>query len=737
MKFISKTLLFFCFLLSCAGDRNKFPKLENGILNLQNHSFKEVEHFSLEGEWKFTPGEFTLHETEKTILVSIPESPNWNSYNPNSEKEKIGYGIGSYHLTIYPPHNTEKFAIDFTILFSDCEVYQNKIKIGSTGSLTNTMEGFDIKPHLMPLLPANNNPIHLTVFVKNRFYPLGGIRIPPSFGTYESLKTSREKEILKDAIVVGGFIFLGFYQLGMHFTRRKIIGSLYFFLFCFVMSFQILAAGSETLFVLFESIPSEVVFRIDFFTQYIGVILGLNYIYSLTKEYISKKIISIASGVLIVPSFISIFGSIYLMSFIHLYVLCIIIPILAIALYLIISYIRDKRAGYVYLGLSIILMIGFASHDIVLSLLHKTQPFILNYGLLLFVFFQSIFLSKHISGEIVSAELKFEDALHQLIQSEKLSSLGVMVASVAHEINSPLSAVIMTSDSIREHIADFFRELPYYEPIPKDCYPILISLVELSLIQVEPPSGKDYRQQKQELLSHLETLRIDDIEKVSELLVNLGLKEIPKDWISVFSEKRSDSLITLAEKVVMILQGTNTIQIAANRTIKIAQALKNFTHFDPKAEKRSIQLSDSIQNIIAVLEGYTKQGIQIITNFSPIPPILCYPDELNQVWANLLQNAIQSMNGKGSLKIEIGQTNLNGENYAYISIQDSGSGVPQDIIDRIFDPFFTTKPVGQGTGLGLYISKQVIEKHKGIVEVKSKPGDTKFVVYLPYLAKEK
>ncbi|WP_244279938.1 ATP-binding protein [Leptospira brenneri] len=700
-------------------------------MNLENHSFQEEGILPLEGEWKFTPNKFTLSETQDTILVSIPDSPNWNSYNRREDGKK-GFGIGSYHLTINLPKEKIPLALDFDVIFSDCEVFQDQTKIGSLGSVGNANESIDIKPQLIYLLPSDKNQIQITVFVKNRFYRSGGIRIPPSLGIQKSLKTSREKDILKESIVIGGLFFLGFYQLGMHYTRKKIIGSLYFFFFCLIMSFQILTTGQKTLFLFFESNPSELVYRIDFFTQYASVILGIHYIHSLTKEYLSKQIIYISSGILIIPTIITIFGSVYLISSLHLYVLCVIIPILTVAIYLIFRYIRDKRSGFIYLGLSILLLVGFASHDITISLLGRTKPLLLNYGMLLFVFFQSIFLSKHISGEIVSAELKFKNASQQLIHSEKLSSLGVMVASVAHEINSPLSAVIMTSDSIRDSISTFFKELPYYEPIPKDCYPILVSLIDFSLSQVELLSGKEYRLQKQEISQTLQNLRIDESERMADLLVSLGLKNIPDEWASVFSEKRSDSLLVLAEKVVKILQDTNTIQIAANRAIKIAQALKNFTHFDPKEEKRTIHLADSIQNVIAVLAGYFKQGIQITTNFQQISPISCYPDELNQVWANLIQNAIQSMNGKGELKIEIGQTQKDGIIYVFVSIQDSGPGIPKEILDKIFDPFFTTKPVGQGTGLGLYISKQVIEKHNGIIEINSKPKNTKFTIFLPY-----
>lgn len=146
-------------------------------------------------------------------------------------------------------------------------------------------------------------------------------------------------------------------------------------------------------------------------------------------------------------------------------------------------------------------------------------------------------------------------------------------------------------------------------------------------------------------------------------------------------------------------------------------------------------MSDSLQQILTILQGSIKHGIELKTNFVNIPPIDCYPDELNQVWTNMIQNAIQSMNGKGKLTIEINQTILKNNQFAYVSIEDSGPGVPKDILDKIFDPFFTTKPIGQGTGLGLYISKQIIEKHKGIIDVKSQKGNTKFIVYLPYLDK--
>ena len=117
----------------------------------------------------------------------------------------------------------------------------------------------------------------------------------------------------------------------------------------------------------------------------------------------------------------------------------------------------------------------------------------------------------------------------------------------------------------------------------------------------------------------------------------------------------------------------------------------------------------------------------MIRRYGKIPQILCYPDELNQVWTNLIHNALQAMDFKGCL--EIGAS-LN-ENWVVIQFSDNGPGIPEEIKNRIFDPFFTTKPMGEGSGLGLDISKKIIEKHQGYFTVESEPGKTMFSVSIP------
>ncbi len=140
-------------------------------------------------------------------------------------------------------------------------------------------------------------------------------------------------------------------------------------------------------------------------------------------------------------------------------------------------------------------------------------------------------------------------------------------------------------------------------------------------------------------------------------------------------------------------------------------------------------LIDGIETVLTLYHNQLKQGVEVIRNFNEIPQIMCFADELNQVWTNILHNALQAMHHKG--KLQIGVKLLDG--FIVTGITDSGSGIPPEIKDKIFQPFFTTKPAGEGSGLGLDIVKRIIDKHKGKIEVESVPGKTTFSIYLPVI----
>ena len=162
-------------------------------------------------------------------------------------------------------------------------------------------------------------------------------------------------------------------------------------------------------------------------------------------------------------------------------------------------------------------------------------------------------------------------------------------------------------------------------------------------------------------------------------------------------------------------------------TQNIVFALKSYARQDNSGQMTRANITDGIDVVLTLYHNQLKQGIEVIKNYESVPEILCYPEELNQVWTNLIHNAIQAMGDRGKLTITVTEQN----NGVLVQITDSGAGIPAEIKDKIFTPFFTTKPAGEGTGLGLDIVSKIIDKHRGTIEVESEPGNTVISVWLP------
>jgi signal transduction histidine kinase len=157
-------------------------------------------------------------------------------------------------------------------------------------------------------------------------------------------------------------------------------------------------------------------------------------------------------------------------------------------------------------------------------------------------------------------------------------------------------------------------------------------------------------------------------------------------------------------------------------------ALKTYARYDTTGNKVKAQIAEGIETVLTLYYNQLKRGIKVLKKYDDsLPSILCYPDELNQVWTNLIHNALQAMDYQGTLTIEVKKQ----DDTLLVSVIDSGKGIPPEIMPKIFQPFFTTKPAGEGSGLGLDIVKKIIEKHQGKIEVESVPGQTTFTVFLP------
>lgn len=315
-----------------------------------------------------------------------------------------------------------------------------------------------------------------------------------------------------------------------------------------------------------------------------------------------------------------------------------------------------------------------------------------------------------------------------LIQSEKMAALGQLVAGVAHEVNTPLGAIRSSAGNVSKFLDQTLEDLPaLFQSFSLEEGQIFSDLLHRSLQQSATLSTKEERKLKRALRSQLETSEIEMVDTVADRLVMMGVYDEIDCCLPLLQRQDSLHLLETAYKLSELKRGIATINTATDRASKVVFALKTYARYEQSGEKTTASIAEGIETILTLYQNQLKQGVEVVTNYAKIPPILCYPDELNQVWTNLIHNALQAMDNRGTLTIGLTEH----DRLVKISVTDSGKGIPEEIKAKIFEPFFTTKAAGEGSGLGLDIVKKIVEKHQGKIELESIPGKTTFNIFLP------
>ena len=319
-------------------------------------------------------------------------------------------------------------------------------------------------------------------------------------------------------------------------------------------------------------------------------------------------------------------------------------------------------------------------------------------------------------------------------QRERLLALGSLSAGLTHELNNPAAAAVRATSSLRDRVAGMRHKLGLIAmgPYDRETLATLIRCQEDAVERVAkaaPMTPMEASDREDEIVDWLEAHDIAGGWDIAPTFVQAGL-DVP--WLDQVAATVDQQTLegavrwlnyTLESELLM-----NEIEDSTTRISTLVAAAKQYSQMD-RAPFQTVDVHELLDSTLLMLGRKIGDKITVVKEYDrSLPPVPAYAAELNQVWTNLIDNAVAAMEGEGTLTIRTDRD----DGWAVISICDNGPGVPEDIRARIFEPFFTTKPVGEGTGLGLDISwRIVINKHHGDLSLESVPGDTRFIVRLP------
>jgi signal transduction histidine kinase len=316
-------------------------------------------------------------------------------------------------------------------------------------------------------------------------------------------------------------------------------------------------------------------------------------------------------------------------------------------------------------------------------------------------------------------------------QRDRLASLGKLSAGLAHELNNPASAAKRATSQLRvilKKIKDASHELGKRDLTPAQRAEIESLEVSFTVQDVPPPDPLTISDLEDKLDSLLRSHGQNDLWMLAAGLARRNIQ--PQVLESLFSKLDAVTARAALVRIAASVEVASLLHEIESSTARISDlvgAIKQYTYMDQSAVQ-NVDIVKSLEITLTILNHKLKQGVAVQRDYQRVPLLVnSFGSELNQVWTNIIDNAIDAMHGKGELRVRTYRE----DDCVVVEIADNGPGISPEVQPHIFEPFFTTKAVGEGTGLGLDTVQRIVKKHRGTIQVTSKPGDTRFQIWLP------
>ncbi|MGH9500687.1 MAG: ATP-binding protein [Terriglobales bacterium] len=316
-------------------------------------------------------------------------------------------------------------------------------------------------------------------------------------------------------------------------------------------------------------------------------------------------------------------------------------------------------------------------------------------------------------------------------QRDRLAGLGKLSAGLAHELNNPASAATRAASQLRgilQRIRDASQELGRRDLNAEQKEEI--TRIENSVAQSSepPPDALTISDLEDRLDSLLRSHGQDDLWQLASDLAHKNVQpQVLEHVFATLDAPTARAALVRIAAWIEIINLLHELESATTRISDLVRAIKEYTYMD-QAPVQNVDIVKGLETTLTILNHKLKKGVAVKRDYERVPLMVdSFGSELNQVWTNIIDNAIDAMGGQGELRVRTYRS----ENCVVVEIADNGPGIPPEVVPHIFEPFFTTKGVGQGTGLGLDTVQRIVKKHGGNIQVDSKPGDTRFQVWLP------